>query len=239
MGNSHIIRDVDILMNDIFPISEIFGPTIQGEGIHAGRLAIFVRFAGCDSHCEWCDTKYAWDVKAAKQMTAAEIMHEIVEMTQANRLVVLTGGNPALYNLTNLIAMLKSFQVEVHVETQGTVFPEWLMDTDFISFSPKSLEPYAINSENGLPQMVTMLNATRKGQLKFVIGDESEYQYARTVAKLYPNIPMIFQAKTGTQDALEGFRKLAIQMCNDKRIPPNVRVIPQMHKIIWGDKSGI
>src|SRR5574343_194693 len=105
-----------------YPISEIFGPTIQGEGPLIGTQSIFVLFAGCDSDCEWCDTSYAKKVlPETYQMSETEIQWEIntladlaslKELTNRTYNVVLTGGNPCLYELRDLVYQLRSQPVE-------------------------------------------------------------------------------------------------------------------------------
>jgi len=223
-----------------FPVNEIFGPTLQGEGLFSGCVATFVRFAGCDSKCEWCDTKYAWDPENAQQMTLCEIVIEILRNShsQAEKLVILTGGNPALYDLEDLVRELHHLQMKIHVETQGTLFPKWLHEVDFVTFSPKSLTLY--DRDEGIMQNISNVLWDVPGQVKFVIDDEDEYRYARTIARIYPNIHVIFQPKTSKkQDAMEGLQRLAKQVCIDPKIPSNVKVVPQLHKLIWGDECGV
>ena len=221
-----------------FPVHEIFGPTLQGEGIHIGRVTTFIRFAGCDTRCDWCDTKEAWDTDAARHMTTAEILHEVNAcMRVGQNMVVLTGGNPALYNLTGLIKGLKCMGLDVHVETQGTLLPSWLYTVDFITFSPKIHENGGVTGPAKIPQMIEVLQEGNvPGQLKFVIGNREEFKFAKKVAELYPDILMVFQSKHSKGIAVsEGMFWLANQVCQDLGIPPNVRYLPQLHKIIWGD----
>src|SRR5436853_7306175 len=86
-----------------FPIIEIFGPTIQGEGAEAGLSTHFVRFGGCDYRCSWCDTMYAVDpavVRAtAERLSDDAIVGRLEELGGAPRWVTLSGGNPALHHL--------------------------------------------------------------------------------------------------------------------------------------------
>jgi len=70
-------------MMPLLPVSEIFGPTIQGEGEHIGRRAVFVRLAGCDSRCSWCDTKYAWSTEGATHMSEDEIVNTVSASARA------------------------------------------------------------------------------------------------------------------------------------------------------------
>lgn len=234
--------------DELIPIREIFGPTIQGEGLHAGRLAAFVRVAGCDSYCEWCDTKYAWDVNDTRvmRMTADQIAESIIRKVSSHKLVVLTGGNPCLYDLSELIDILHDNDYEVHVETQGTRFPKWLRNVDFISLSPKisilNLSFMAMTeAKSEVRNMIKSLDGIPH-QLKFVIGDSTEYALALEVAKSNPEEAVIFQPKH-TDDTsgyvLANIAKLPDMICADSRMPSNVRFMPQLHRIIWGDAHGV
>jgi len=229
----------------VFPVSEIFGPTLQGEGIHSGRVATFIRFAGCDSNCEWCDTKYAWKTEGSPMMTSNQIVSETLEKMHDNqRLVILTGGNPALYDLGGIIGSLHRLGIEVHVETQGTVFPAWLGKSDFISFSPKPTQE-ALRGEwipmASIYKMFYLLENETKGQLKFIIDTNEEYNYAKHIASRELSIPMIFQPKFLANKAMDvsyGNMELANKMCADRTLSSNVRFAPQMHRILWSDKRG-
>jgi 7-carboxy-7-deazaguanine synthase len=228
-----------------YPVCEIFGPTLQGEGIHSGRVATFIRFAGCDSNCEWCDTKYAWDTGGVMQMDTTEIVVETIKhMHGLQKLVVITGGNPALYNLGDLVDRLHAARIEVHVETQGTKFPAWLGKADFISFSPKPSKE--VLKGNWLPmkdinRMLHLIKNITKGQLKFIIDTDEEYAYAKNIASIEPTVPMVFQPKFVIGKAVSiphDLGKLADKMCADWQLTSNVRFAPQMHRILWSDKHG-
>lgn len=112
----------------MYPVNEIFY-SLQGEGFNAGEAAVFVRFSGCNLHCEFCDT----DHSRATQMTAEEILAEV--SSYPSRLVVLTGGEPSLFIDDYLIRILKTHGYYLAIETNGTnKLPEGI---DWITFSPK------------------------------------------------------------------------------------------------------
>src|SRR4051812_15258987 len=106
------------------PVIEIFGPTVQGEGPDAGRPAYFVRLGGCDFRCAWCDSMYAVDpaeVRAnAVRLHAQEIEERLSRLEPGPTLVVLSGGNPALLEVAELVDLLHSAKFDVAVETQGS-----------------------------------------------------------------------------------------------------------------------
>lgn len=110
--------------------------TLQGEGFHAGRAAYFVRLGGCDVGCVWCDVKESWDASHHNSMTIDEIVSEIKK--SKTNFVVITGGEPAMYNLTLLINILHDNKFEVAIETSGC-YP-LLGAIDWYCFSPKKFK---------------------------------------------------------------------------------------------------
>lgn len=133
-----------------WPVVEIFGPTIQGEGVDQGVVSHFVRFGGCDYRCTWCDTPHAVlpaEVKAnARKMTALQIVEELdaIETHQGNApWIILTGGNPALLDLTELIEKLHDMEWLVAVETQGSRWRDWMWNLDRVCVSPKPPSAFA------------------------------------------------------------------------------------------------
>src|SRR3954453_7764862 len=113
-----------------FPVIEVFGPTIQGEGAEAGLPTHFVRFGGCDYRCSWCDTMYAVDpavVRAtAERLSDDAIVERLDGLGGAPRWVTLSGGNPALHQLGALVGVLHERGSLVGAETQGSVWRDWL-----------------------------------------------------------------------------------------------------------------
>src|SRR3954447_16775151 len=124
-----------------FPVIEIFGPTIQGEGAEAGLATHFLRVGGCDYRCSWCDTMYAVDpatVRAtARHLTTAEIVDEIAALGGAPQWVTISGGNPALHHLGPVVDDLHAAGYRVSVETQGSRWRVWLATVDRLTISPK------------------------------------------------------------------------------------------------------
>jgi organic radical activating enzyme len=110
--------------------------TIQGEGYHQGRAAYFLRLGGCDVGCTWCDVKESWDVNAHPMVTV-EAMANRAKASGAE-LVVVTGGEPVMHDLTALTSALQSKGLRTHIETSG-VYPltgQW----DWVCFSPKKFK---------------------------------------------------------------------------------------------------
>ena len=106
------------------PVLEIFGPTIQGEGMVVGQKTMFIRTAGCDYSCAWCDSAFTWDGSAKdqiRQMTPEDIWDELVAIGGENfSHVTISGGNPALLkNIEFLLSILKENGMRTAIETQG------------------------------------------------------------------------------------------------------------------------
>lgn len=181
-----------------YPISEIFD-SVQGEGSTMGIPATFIRFAGCNLRCEGCDTKYAW--KSGRAIKIDEILRHV-----KHRTVILTGGEPALYNINPLVRTLKSEGHYVIIETNGTLpVPE---SVDWIVCSPKPDSNYVIKC--------------RPDELKYVVDDVfnidviPEKYLGRIPIWLQPNY---FDLKNSLKKCLE------LVMKNE-----NLRLGIQMHK---------
>lgn len=123
-----------LLLNDgkVLPLMEEFY-TIQGEGYNTGKAAYFIRVGGCDVGCHWCDVKESWDA-SLHPLTATE---KIIENVLASKTpaVVVTGGEPLIYNLEYLTGLLKKQHIQTYIETSGA-YPltgNW----DWICLSPK------------------------------------------------------------------------------------------------------
>jgi 7-carboxy-7-deazaguanine synthase len=128
------------------PLMEVFGPTVQGEGSVIGQQTYFLRFGLCDYKCVMCDSMHAVDpqqVKAnAQWLTQRQIFEALYEFRSKQQhstpWVTFSGGNPAIYDLQQLVDLLKNDGWKIAVETQGTVYHRWLLDCDVITVSPKT-----------------------------------------------------------------------------------------------------
>jgi 7-carboxy-7-deazaguanine synthase len=213
-----------------FPVAEIFGPTIQGEGLSIGRRSLFVRFAGCDFKCPWCDTKESWDVSKAKLMPAMGIIEALDPLLGRCKHVVLTGGNPCMYDLWGLVVSLRDRGASIGVETQGSLFPEWLRLADEIVLSPK-------RGVSDLTTIEKIIQQTMGVSLKVVVFTEKDYQYAKQVRQAFPWTPFIIQV--GSVDGKPFQMQELVERVARDREWGDVRVLPQLHKIVWGDRPGV
>jgi organic radical activating enzyme len=110
--------------------------TLQGEGKYTGTSAYFIRLGGCDVGCVWCDVKESWDADIHPKMSVEELINIVSQYP--GELVVITGGEPAMYDLTVLVDALHAIGKYVAIETSGT--SDLTGDVDWYTFSPKKFK---------------------------------------------------------------------------------------------------
>ncbi len=155
-----------MISTEKYPIMEHFF-TIQGEGTYSGRAAYFIRIAGCDVGCVWCDVKESWDKDQHTTMTIKEIIEKVTE--SKTDFVVITGGEPAMYDLRPLVDQLKSLGITIAIETSGCYSLQG--DVDWYCFSPKKFK--APCDEAYL----------RANELKVIISHPSDLEWANKHAE--------------------------------------------------------
>ncbi|EZH64621.1 7-carboxy-7-deazaguanine synthase [Bacillaceae bacterium JMAK1] len=235
------------------PVLEIFGPTVQGEGMVAGQKTMFVRTGGCDYSCSWCDSAFTWDgSQKADALSPTAIVEQLQEIggDRFNH-VTISGGNPALHKgIGELVQQLKALGIGTAVETQGSFWQEWLREIDDVTISPKPPSSKMITDWEKLDHFCEQLQLRTKGSqsLKVVIFNEEDLAYAKQVHARYPN--MAFYLQVGNDDLeertpnrlrdhlLERYEWLVDTVMEDKELN-NVRVLPQIHTLIWGNKQGV
>ncbi|MCX6651051.1 MAG: radical SAM protein [Methanomassiliicoccales archaeon] len=207
-------------------VNEIF-LSVQGEGGTMGLPTVFVRLSGCNLDCRWCDTRYASEGGAELEV------EEVVESVKGYRVrhVCLTGGEPLLQEESRkLIQRLLEEGKHISLETNGSISLEGLPDHTDLLISmdykcPSSGEERKMRLEN-----LELLSS--KDQLKFVVADQDDLERAEEVLRKHrPKCSVIFTPVDGL--SLEPVVKYVLS----KRL--EVRVLPQLHKIIWGDRRGV
>lgn len=147
------------------PLMEDFY-TIQGEGFYQGHAAYFIRLGGCDVKCVWCDVKESWDVNKHPNVSVVEMATRA--KNSGTKIVVITGGEPAMHDLTILTESLKEAGLRTHIETSGA-YPltgNW----DWVCFSPKKfMAPH--------PSV-----AQQAQELKVVVYNKSDFEWAEEFA---------------------------------------------------------
>ena len=206
-------------------ICEIFR-SIQGEGLTMGVPTVFVRTAGCNLDCSWCDTKYAFT--GGTEMSVREIMGRIGPC----RTVCVTGGEPMLQkDILELLDALLEAGKAVVLETNGSVDlsdvpkdPRMMISMD-IKCPSSGMSDRMLDSNIGLLSM--------KDQLKFVIKDGADLDYAERYLKDHPVGTNVIFGPVGGTEGLEWLAGEVLERDID------ARVLPQLHKIIWGDRRGV
>lgn len=219
-------------------VNEIFY-SIHGEGTESGKTAVFIRFAGCNFRCLWCDTSYAFE--EGTEMTEEDILKEIKKYPENN--IVLTGGEPFTQNLGELLLLLKQKSYTVHVETNGSIFkPQYLNLINYIVVSPKGPSSGIKTDFDILDKVLTTF---QKGvrpitTLKIVVGSLEDYDFAKKIYAQYPNIPLILQLES-KNEIQKDFAKQIIELYKkeDGFFRDKTRIGIQLHKQIWGNKRGV
>ncbi|MCF8284470.1 MAG: 7-carboxy-7-deazaguanine synthase QueE [Sphingobacteriales bacterium] len=151
----------------LLPLMEEFY-TIQGEGFHSGKAAYFIRLGGCDVGCHWCDVKESWNAEL-HPLTSVETIVANASKYPA-KTVVVTGGEPLLYNLDLLTRRLKEEGIKTFIETSGA-YP-LSGDWDWICLSPKKFK-------GPMPQIAPLA-----GELKVIVFNKSDFDWAEEHASL-------------------------------------------------------
>ena len=173
-----------MIQKSTLPVMEHFY-TLQGEGKHSGRAAYFIRLAGCDVGCVWCDVKESWDISPSQYLTIENIIAAVAQTP--TDFVVITGGEPTMHNLTELTDALHAKGYEIAIETAG-VHP-LQGQIDWYCFSPKKFkapiaEAYALAQE-----------------LKVVIAHPSDFEWAEQhAAKVSAACVLYLQTEWEKQD---------------------------------------
>ena len=153
--------------------------TLQGEGAHTGKAAYFIRLGGCDVGCHWCDVKESWDPEKHPLMDAAEIAEIAAKHCKT---IVLTGGEPLMWNLEILTGRLKELGCTIHIETSGA-YPK-SGHLDWITLSPK---------KTGLPLEGIYQQAN---ELKVIIFNNHDFTFAQEQAeKVSPDCALYLQSE--------------------------------------------
>lgn len=145
----------------LLPVMENFY-TLQGEGFHQGRAAYFIRLAGCNVGCHWCDVKDSWTTDQYPRCTVEQLVEQAIQVPA--QIVVITGGEPLMYDLTQLTEHLRAKGKHTHIETSGA-YPlsgQW----DWVCLSPKKFK-------RPLPEVIAAAH-----ELKVVVYNKHDFAWA-------------------------------------------------------------
>lgn len=224
MGQSveeNIAGGVDTLAREKkIPLVESFGPTIQGEGSVIGFQTMFLRLGGCDSRCGRCDSLHAVLPKlfmpVAQRLTAAELLEHTMAISGHTEWITISGGNPCMWDLTDLVQGLQKAGKRVAIETQGTLFPRWLPMCDKVTVSPKGpgmQEPSGFNYaafgqivDHLLPaegadvdqdDYMSIMMGHLGFSVKVVIFDQRDIEFMVELMQLWPQLRDVMYASIG------------------------------------------
>lgn len=233
------------------PVLEVFGPTIQGEGRVIGRKTMFVRTAGCDYRCSWCDSAFTWDGSAKEDiqlMSAEEIYNKLREVGGDNfNHVTISGGNPALIKgIQDLVDLFEEHHIQTALETQGSKFQPWMTQIDDLTISPK---PPSSNMKPNLDILDSVIEqcVPESLNLKVVIFDEDDFEFAKMIHHRYPSIPFYLQVgnpyldeevDNHTSKLLQRYEQLVERVVTSSDMN-NVYVLPQLHTLLWSNMKGV
>jgi organic radical activating enzyme len=198
-------------------IIEIF-PSIQGEGMRQGEPTVFVRLAGCDQRCSFCDTKYAWE--GGKEYRLDKILENVQMVSRSfpARWVCLTGGEPFMQDVRFLVRLLKRDRFLVQVETNGTRY--YATAADWLTVSPKPKE-YLIR-----PEFLRLAK-----EVKLVVTRELDMAVIRRIRGAFQNrIPLLLQPESNRRWS----QKRALRLLKEAAVADldNIRLSVQLHKVI-------
>jgi 7-cyano-7-deazaguanosine (preQ0) biosynthesis protein QueE len=222
-------------------VSEVFGPTIQGEGPYVGHPATFLRLMGCNLRCEWCDTPYTWDGsrydlrKEGRKMEVAQVAAMLRD--RATGLVVITGGEPMLQQrgIMELARVMGAGHgpedVQVHIETAGTIAP-FPMPVSYV------VSPKLDHSGNSLemryaPHAIEAFNGEHVLGWKFVCQVPGDLMEVDALVQKHRLSPVYIMPEGKYQTEWPRMEALA-----QAAISRGYRLTPRLHLDIWGDERG-
>lgn len=183
--------------------------TIQGEGFYQGHAAYFIRLGGCDVGCVWCDVKESWDAEAHPKVAVNELVERAKK--SGTEIVVITGGEPAMYDLTALTHALHLAGLKTNIETSGA-YP--LTGTwDWVCFSPKKFKA---------PDPSVYKKAD---ELKVIVYNKSDFNWAEEFAKQVKSTCELFMQPEWSKE-----KEMLPQIIAYVKTNPRWKVSLQIHK---------
>jgi organic radical activating enzyme len=200
----------------ILKINEIF-PSIQGEGLRLGEPTLFIRLSQCNLKCYFCDTKYAW--QTGQKMTVVQVVKKVQKIHGSfpAEWVCLTGGEPLLQNIGELVQALKAEQFKIQVETNATIHPQ--IGVNWYTVSPKPPDYFFHPAYK-----------KKAKEVKMVVTRELNIAVLRQIRQAFPEkIPILLQPESNRKSSAERALRLLRQTLKEGE--KNVRLTAQIHKI--------
>lgn len=223
-------------------VSEVFGPTWQGEGPSVGRIAGFVRLGRCNLACSYCDTPYSWDwerydaSEELREMGHEEILARLDEMGVGT--VVISGGEPLLQqrHLTPLLLGIRSRGWWVEIETAGTIASELEPDlVDQYNVSPKLANSGNPRERRYRPEVLRRFVRSGKAVFKFVACEPADLDEAQQMVDECDLRPVyVMPEGTTAETVVARLRTLAPAV-----LQRGWNLTPRLHVLVWGDRRGV
>jgi organic radical activating enzyme len=241
-------------LDTVLPVNEVFGPTWQGEGPHAGRRCYFVRLGMCNLHCSWCDTPYTWDPTRYDldaenpDRTVAQIRTRLYDLgARAGSVIVLSGGEPFIHH-HKIRALLESTRdFSWHVESNGTIAPPlWAIGTAD-SFSHVTLSPKVGQSDDPVQRRLPSKALGRWASLTRLHPDQIAWKFvARHNADVTAAAELVREHNVPRECAWimpEGVTPLEV-LDRQRALAPAVEaagfnLTTRLHTLLWADKRGV
>lgn len=242
--------------NGALAVSEIFGPTFQGEGPSLGRGCFFLRLAGCNQHCSWCDTPYTWDWTGRNgtkydpsvevtRMRPEDVLDGLVRLHPPavpillNKMLVVSGGEPLLQQrrLIPVLEPLVQFGWRIEVETAGTIKPTREL-TDLVN--QFNISPKLENSGNDLktrykPAVLSSLQGTGKAAWKFVVTCPEDLDEVEHVVNMNSLNPVYIMP--------EGKNREDVERCQSDIVGAVLNhgwnLTTRLHVLLYGNRRGV
>lgn len=212
-------------------VVEIFN-SIDGEGVRAGKLATFIRLAGCNLRCSYCDTAYAQEISQGQNLSIAEICAQV--KTHGYKNITLTGGEPLLHEgVYDLVCELNKQGHQINIETNGSI------DIEPYTQLPNTIVTMDYKCpSSGCEGKMCLSNLEKLGAfdvLKFVVA-ETDFHAVRKILNQYRIKANVFLSpvfgKVKPSQLVDFLKRL-----NDEHLADNVRIQLQMHKYIWNPQE--
>lgn len=183
--------------------------TLQGEGYHTGKAAYFIRIGGCDVGCSWCDSRFSWNPHIHPMVSVDEIIEKV--MKSGTNSVVVTGGEPLMWNLDYLCNQLKNNNINTFIETSGAykLSGKW----DWICLSPKKNMP-PVNDICAVAD-----------ELKVIIQDSNDFDWAEKYRKM-----VNLDCRLFLQPEWSRFNDIIPEIVTYIKMNPDWRISLQVHK---------
>ena len=206
-----MLKKTEILIGkgEMLPLMEEFY-TIQGEGFHTGKAAYFIRIGGCDVGCHWCDVKESWNAALHPPTNTDKIVQKAKQFANT---VVITGGEPLMWNMDYITQELTNQGIKVHIETSGA-YP-LTGAYDWICLSPKK-------NKLPLPEVIEVAQ-----ELKVIVFNKHDFKFAEEQAALVgPNCELFLQPEWSNRD------KMTTQIVDYVMANPKWKISLQTHKYL-------